>query len=278
MDMNDYLNSLGLNVRTIAPLSGGLTNRCFKIETNQGAFVWRPMSTQAAILGADRNKERQILQALHNETFAPTIYHFDQYGLLLEWFDGDTLSGENTRNIVIDLLVSIHQIAIVHFSPDLKDNVMNLSLRIQAYWSQLSPHNKTPELQRYVEYFSRQSSQPLLPICLCHYDAGAYNVITTTKGYGLIDWEYASIGDPSQDLAAVIIANQYDAESVIKRYCELQNLSEERWQQAVRNWLPWFSFISVLWFHLGHQLYQDECYQKQAEDEMNRLIKLLSLK
>ncbi|MGR6833894.1 phosphotransferase [Aliivibrio wodanis] len=275
MDIN--FDDFGLNTHKVSLLSGGLTNACLKVEAKEGTFVWRPVSEQAKLLGADRDKEREILTALDSIPFTPTAYASNEHGLLVEWFDGEVIALDKAQQVAIELLVSVHQIGPDGFDNKIKNDVMSLKSRILDYWSSLLLENKTAEMQSYIDYFSLKVEGSLFEPCLCHYDIGAYNIIVKEDGYGLIDWEYASIGDPSQDLTTMIIANQFDADEVIHRYCMQRDLDENEWKHAVKYWTPWVCFMGALWFSLGYQLLKDSCYQELAEREMNKLKKLLPL-
>ena len=275
MDIN--FNEFGLNLRKVSLLSGGLTNACLKVEAKEGTFVWRPVSEQAKLLGADREKERDILMALHAVPFTPKVHYSNEHGLLVEWFDGEVIALDKAQNVAVELLVSVHQLTIDGFTDELKNDVMSLKSRILNYWSSLEIENQTREMKTYVDYFSQKEERALFTPCLCHYDIGAYNIIVKEDGHGLIDWEYASIGDPSQDLTTMIIANQFAADEVIFNYCRQRNVDIEPWQKAVAYWTPWVCFMGALWFSLGHQLLKDHCYQELAEREMNKLKKLSPL-
>ncbi|CED71217.1 putative antibiotic resistance protein [Aliivibrio wodanis] len=271
------LNTLKLDLIHVEPLTGGLTNACLKVEAQEGTFVWRPVSEQATLLGADRDKERDILTALDAVSFAPKVYDSDGEGLLVEWFDGEVIALDKAQQVAIELLASVHQLTTNGFDDELANDVMSLKLRILSYWSSLEPENQTNEMHAYVDYFSQKDERPLFEPCLCHFDIGAYNIIVKEQGYGLIDWEYASIGDPSQDLATMIIANQFDVDEVIHSYCMQRDLDDNEWKYAVKYWTPWVCFMGALWFSLGYQLLKDSCYQELAEREMNKLKKLLPL-
>lgn len=275
MDIN--FDDFGLNTHKVSLLSGGLTNACLKVESKEGTFVWRPVSEQAKLLGADRDKERELLMALHDVSFSPDVHSSNEHGLLVEWFDGEVIALDKAQQVATDLLVSVHQIETNDFDSKIKNDVMSLKSRILDYWSSLLPENQTAEMRLYIDYFTQEEERPLFEPCLCHYDIGAYNIIVKEDGYGLIDWEYASIGDPSQDLTTMIIANQFDADDVIHRYCAQRGFNEDEWQHAVKYWTPWVCFMGALWFSLGHQLLKDSCYQELSKREINKMKQLLPL-
>ncbi len=58
--------------RIVEILSGGLTNRCWKIIDSSGnAYVWRPKSSVSYHFGLSRSKEYQLLQSIHSYGFTP---------------------------------------------------------------------------------------------------------------------------------------------------------------------------------------------------------------
>ncbi|MBP3141702.1 thiamine kinase [Aliivibrio fischeri] len=273
--MDKQFKGFGLTISHVSALSGGLTNACLKVEAKEGSFVWRPISLQAKILGADRAKEHEILQALSDESFSPNVYGANEEGILVEWLEGEVIALDKAQDVAVDLLCSVHQISLDKLSEQIKNKPMSLKDRIIDYWNSITPENQTSEMKAYFEYFSLQDEQAFFSHCLCHYDIGAYNIIVKEDGYGLIDWEYASMGDPSQDLTSMIIANQFDMDDVISQYCQKRRLNIDEWKRAVIHWTPWVTFMGVLWFSLGYQLLKNTCYQELAEREMCKLIKLL---
>lgn len=275
--MGKEFNSFGLTISHVSALSGGLTNACLKIEAKEGTFVWRPISRQAMILGADRAKEHEILQALSDESFSPNVYGVNDKGLLVEWLDGEVMTLDKAQDIAVDLLCAVHQVPLDKLTKQIRSQPMRLKTRITDYWNAINTENKTPEMNAYFEYFSLQEEAAFFSHCLCHYDIGAYNIIVKEDGFGLIDWEYASLGDPSQDLASMIIANQYPVDESVSRYCDKRGLNREEWTKAVAYWTPWISFMGALWFVLGFQLFNEPHYQGLARREMAKLKERLPL-
>ena len=154
MDIN--FDGFGLNTNKVSLLSGGLTNACLKVEAKEGTFVWRPVSEQAKVLGANRDKEQVILAALQAVSFAPNVYGSNDEGLLVEWFKGEVIELDKAKDVAVELLVSVHQLALDGFNDEVKNDVMSLKSRILSYWSSLEPENQTSEMQVYVDYFSQE--------------------------------------------------------------------------------------------------------------------------
>ncbi|MGN2673272.1 hypothetical protein ACTFQD_18840 [Aliivibrio fischeri] len=124
--MDKQFKGFGLTISHVSALSGGLTNACLKVEAKEGSFVWRPISLQAKILGADRTKEHEILQALSDESFSPNVYGSNEEGLLVEWFEGEVIALDKAQDVAVDLLCSVHQISLDKLSEQIKNKPMSL--------------------------------------------------------------------------------------------------------------------------------------------------------
>lgn len=271
------LDDLGLSINKTTELSGGLTNACLKVDTDTGSYVWRPISKEATLLGADREKEQGILRALEPVAFTPNAFISNEHGLLVEWLEGEVIALDKAQNVAIELMTQVHELDTKGFDKHFSCEPLSYKKRIHDYWVALLPENQSPILKPYIDYFQQQDDTPKFTSCLCHNDIGAYNIIVRECGYGLIDWEYASFGDPSQDLAIMITANQFNSEDAIQKYCHIRKVDVEEWTKAVAYWTPWMSLMGSIWFSLGYQLLKDPCYKALAEREMNNLLKLCPL-
>ena len=107
----------GMNARGfhIEVLSGGLTNRVFKISNKDDAYVLRLDAEHTAQLGLDRATERKILEFAYAKGLAPEIVHTDESGgvLLLRYIDGrvwtvDDLLDSEKIELLADLLRQVH--------------------------------------------------------------------------------------------------------------------------------------------------------------------------
>ena len=91
-------------INNLIPQSGGLTNTCIKLETSAGDFLWRPISKQAKLLGADRDNEALILQHLDAYSFSPKLVTKTFDGILVQWLPGQMVSIENAQSAAMTLL------------------------------------------------------------------------------------------------------------------------------------------------------------------------------
>jgi thiamine kinase len=192
----------------IEVLSGGLTNRVFKLSNNGDAYVLRLDADHTAQLGLDRATEHSILERAYAKGLAPEMVHMDESGgiLLLRYIDGrvwtaaDLLDSENIE-LLADLLRRVHALPLCGKKFDagaIADTYLKC-LENDADTRKLSQHCR--DIIRSVDAIASQSC--------CHNDVVAGNIISTPN-LMLLDWEYASDNDPLFDLASLIAFHELD--------------------------------------------------------------------
>lgn len=189
-------------------LPGGLTNDSFLVEgatqTGPLLLVVRLNSPFSKALGIDRAREKNILEAISNQGVAPTVYFNNLEILVTEFLEGscpvDFKDNINCQAAHLKLLKKIHDIPI---------NLPSFSYldHCESYWQFLFDRQvdlpvdlakKKDGMTRLIEQF--ESAYPDRK--LCHHDPGANNLIQTSHGLALIDWEYAALGIPTLDFTA----------------------------------------------------------------------------
>ncbi|WP_375754124.1 phosphotransferase [Vibrio sp. HN007] len=250
-------------------LSGGLTNRCWKVDSNTSqSFVWRPISSVTNTYGVSRMREYRMLEALcssHDKLLAPKPVHLNDSGLLVEWIEGEVAERfPLSETEIIGTLARVHAINI-HNKPI---PLFSFTAKVDGYWHQLrarEPHLLTKEYQAlYQEYRELPNVEPV-EATLCHFDLGSYNVIRTDKGIRVIDWEYAGVADPRMDLAMTIDVNGIDMPKAVADYCKLRGIDNaDIWFKGVNQWVPRNRMMAILWYLLGYQLWKEEHYLEEA--------------
>ena len=246
-DTSDY------RVLSAFPLSGGLTNRCWKIaiqcqQTQQHHWcVWRPISKTTQAFGISRADEHQILQVISEvSVLAPRPVALLSTGLLAEWIEGKSNPDLSCRSLM-SLLVQVHHLP----KPDLS---FDFKQKANVYWQSLPEKEKTLELRQQHEKFQSCLPRSFFSDVCCHHDMGPHNIIDTEEdGYRIIDWEYAATGDPSFDLALAIMSNDLDISEAVLEYCDIKGVTNHiEWQRAVLAWLPWCEYLSTLWYNVSN--------------------------
>ncbi|UTV28718.1 phosphotransferase [Photobacterium atrarenae] len=281
------------------PLSGGLSNRCWQLTMRHRCTgmsieaVWRPESAASRAFGLSREHEHRILSQLAPSGLAPASLRcfspasaqqaperkaFQQSlrqnaplsGLLVAWVPGREADATFSDTALMQLLARIHHQPAPQWRLDVR-------AKAEHYWQYIHPQDKSPALQQLYHRFQATAPQAWFSDTCCHHDLGRYNIILRPDGgETVIDWEYASAGDPSLDLALTLNANGIDdtrqRAGAIRGYCRArgeQNVA--RWQQAVSAWQPWCDYLAMLWFYVGANLWQTPSYRTTAEPLLAKL-------
>ncbi len=243
-------------------LTGGLTNRCWKVVCQQDkSYVWRPTTNITKAFSISRFQEYQILKAIAETKIGPKPIYINEQGLLVEWIEGESLASGINFDSLLKVQTQIHgidttKIPVVPFA---------FLARVDHYWLQIKPELKTEQFEKIYIDWRNPPSLNSVGNALCHFDLAGYNMVKTETGSKVIDWEYASIADPRMDLALTIdVAGESPLEAVA-RYCQLRGIEQiDEWIEGVRAWLPRTTMMAMLWYLLAYQLWGEEYYLQQA--------------
>ncbi|MEK7787451.1 MAG: choline kinase family protein [Chloroflexota bacterium] len=200
----------------IAELSGGITNRNYKIETANGeAFVLRVGGNDTGLLGIDRRVEYGCTLAASRVGVAPDPVAFlEPEGYLVTRFisgvglPAETIgSAENIRRVV-------GAIKIYHaidgfpgsFSPF---RVVESYLPISRQYKAPLPNNIDWFLATSTEIETAMLRDPFKPVP-CHNDLLNGNFLDDGAGIRILDWEYAGMGDRFFDLGNFSAQHGFD--------------------------------------------------------------------
>lgn len=244
-------------------LTGGLTNRCWKVVAADGfAYVWRPNTPITKAFSISRFQEFQILSAIEDSHLAPSAVHINDQGLLVDWIEGSSLTEQLDIDSLIKTMAKIHGLdtARIPVAP------FNFTARVDHYWMLLRDEFK---VQTYLDVYQQWRNAPSLAdvgLTLCHFDLAGYNMVHTPEGNKVIDWEYAAIADPRLDLTLSIDVMDAKPLETIYRYCQLRGIEGiDDWVEGVLAWKPRATMMAMLWYLLAHQLWGDEQYLIQAQ-------------
>ncbi|MDE1513584.1 MULTISPECIES: phosphotransferase [Vibrio] len=249
-------------------LTGGLTNRCWKIVAGERAFVWRPVTAITKAFSISRVQEYQILKAIEHAAIGPKAELINPQGLLVEWIAGESLTDNLTFDSLLKTQTRIHQLAI-HRIPVAPFNYLG---RIDHYWLQIGDGLKSDSIKALYAKWRNIPNLVDVGQALCHFDLAGYNMVGSAQGPRVIDWEYAALADPRIDLALSIDVADHPVQEAVFRYCQLRQLSAiDDWVEGVLAWQPRTTMLAMLWYLLAYQLWGDELYRLQAQ----RLEKIL---
>jgi len=244
-------------------LTGGLTNRCWKLVSVNGAeYVWRPITPITNAFFISRHEEYQVLSVIERLGIGPSPIVVNEQGLLVEWVAGDTLYEGLDIDDLLKTLISVHLVNTAR----LPIKPFSFTARVDHYWLQLDAVHKTEVYSTIYKEWRTTPSIRSVDLSLCHFDLGGYNLVKNSDGIKIIDWEYAAIADPRLDLTLTISVADARVQETVEKYCQLRGIHDvQLWLDGVKAWLPRSRMMAMLWYLLAHQLWGDESYLREAE-------------
>ena len=193
----------GINTTVLA---GGLENSSYRVTSPAGDWVLRLAGARDARFAINRVAEQQAHSFAAAAGFAPGIVHADpERGILVsEYLGGAVWSRAEARaperiRLLGARLGALHALE----SPR---NVRRINVHdVLAHYLELPATGVTPVSREDIGARLRWSlaTYRAPPSALCHNDLHHLNLLGTAP-LKFVDWEYAGVGDPIFELAAVI--------------------------------------------------------------------------
>ncbi len=219
-------------------------------------WLAREQSVQKTQLGVDRRRERKLLRHVAGGHLAPAIIAANQHWLVVNWLEGDVVTSEqfielSANGQLAQLLTCLHHLPPSGYRLDLRAQLIRYARQIDA--KRLSPS----WLRLHQDFLHRPQPQPV-KLAPLHMDIHPGNLLATSTGLKLIDWEYAADGDIALDIAALFCGNDWSApqqQAFLQHYCsnKLGYHDIDRLSRQVRRWLPWVDYLMLMWFEVRWQ-------------------------
>jgi thiamine kinase-like enzyme len=223
--MTDSLSSIldriplfaGQTGLTITELSGGITNRNYKIQKGDEAYVLRVGGNDTGLLGIDRRVEYGCTLAAARAGVAPEPVAFvEPEGYLVTRFiNGAGLPAETigTADVIRRVVGAIKRYHALDgfpgsFSPF---GVVASYLPIAQHYQAPLPSNMDWFLGVAKDIEEALSRDPFTP-APCHNDLLNGNFLDDGQGIRILDWEYAGMGDRFFDLGNFSAQHEFTAE------------------------------------------------------------------
>ncbi|WP_279246381.1 choline/ethanolamine kinase family protein [Candidatus Litorirhabdus singularis] len=191
-------------------IGSGRSNLSWLVAAGERQFVLRLDGQDPQRLGLSRPAEWRAHQNAHKQSLAPKPLYFNpELGALVTAFYPADTDTTHPLTEVAALLRGIHGLAPVKFR-------LRPLQRAQHYLVYLG--HEQPEAA-FVAACERASNSEQ---CLCHNDLLQANRLAGAAGLLAIDWEYAAMGNPWYDLAAI---------------CEGDSLSDQQCLEMVASYL-----------------------------------------
>lgn len=241
------------DIGQIEPLPGGLTNQSFILHLDNGDYVLRLEAGNSDELDIHRDVEYLVHQQAAVLGLVPKILYRsrddDKYWIR-QYLDGEVVRGDTLNDNVLDEMARLlHKLHQVH--ADERIPVLSISAKAQRYWLAIQQHASgqlPPELdalyQRLQRFLSRAPDDTL---SICHMDPTLGNWIKTTNGLQLVDWEYAALGHPLWDLAALVQdakLSEQQQQRLLNHYFSGEGFDRHAWRHAQTQ----MKYIAALWY------------------------------
>ena len=246
------LNTSAPSMAQVKTLPGGLTNRCFLLSLeggpDAGQYVLRVEGKNSAALDINREAEYAVHQMAAAKGLTPAIVcrPVDKHYWIRRYVPGRTLTDDDLTPArirrMLDKLQSLHHATVPAGVPHL-----SVTDKAGYYWDMLSAQG-TPAciLDMRAPLQQCMHAMPDQRRSLCHMDPLPANWIENDAGeLILLDWEYAAVGHPLWDIAALFQAAGLSQEQ--EHSLLLDGLNQKynaSWRQAKRQ----MQYLSVLWY------------------------------
>ncbi len=205
---------LGLQDPEITPLTGGLSNRSWRLRDARQDLVLRQAGEGSDLLGANHRTELGMQAIAAGAGLAPHIVLArPTEGLLVtRYIDGHVLSFENVREPAMLAQIGAWFARLHALSLPQSLAAIDIGARADGYLH--SPGGQLPaaflqELGRGLAA-RRRATPPPERLAACHHDLHHLNLVDQDETLIALDWEYAGPGDPAADLAACICYHDLD--------------------------------------------------------------------
>jgi thiamine kinase-like enzyme len=198
-------------VRSVEPLGGGITNRNFRVQVGEGAFVVRLPAKTGALLGIDRHVEHEASRLAALAGVGPEVVAFvEPEGALVTRF----ITGQPVNDAAVHdpaMLQRIaHALRRIHQSGTVRASFSPFRV-VEAYALTATRHGgRLPEAFDRAQPIAATIERALRPEppVLCHNDLLNANFIDDGATIRIVDWEYAGMGDRFFDFGNFAVNHQ----------------------------------------------------------------------
>jgi len=215
-DLSDILRRLETSLGPLSgepdPLSGGITNRNFRVTLGGADYVVRLPGKDTDLLGIDREAERLATEAAARLGIAPAVAAALEDCLVTNFIVCEPVQRR-------DLLGGVEEVARALRSFHDSGTRLPTSFRVPDllgdYAEIVRRRGGTLPGAYSDAVFAAARVAAALPVavaCPCHNDLLAGNIIRVASDASIriVDWEYAGMGDPHFDLGNLSINNDFD--------------------------------------------------------------------
>jgi thiamine kinase-like enzyme len=197
--------------RVAEPLTGGITNRNYRVAVDGEVFVVRVPADSGSLLGIDRRIEREASRLAAAAGVGPDVIAFiEPEGVLVTRF----IEGRPVRDHTIHDPLMLERIAQslrrIHLAGSIASAFSPFRV-VEAYALIAARHGgRLPAAQERAQAIAVEIERALSPQppVLCHNDLLNANFIDDGVSIRIVDWEYAGMGDRFFDFGNFAVNHQ----------------------------------------------------------------------
>ena len=266
----------------IKPLTGGLTNKSYLVESLGERYVVRVNAANSRALGLQRDMEARVLMSVSDTSIGSQLVYFDpcECYLVTRYIDGqhwqlsDSQSHEGINRLA-SLLKAIHGLEPVEY-------FLDVAIKADHYWQHIAGDSELaqslrqlkPQVDHHIAQANKQNRHPVL----CHNDLVVENLLLgNDQKLHALDWEYAAMGDPFFDLAVIVEEhklNESESLQLLQSYLDgkpsKQDLNRLYSNQIIG------CYLSVLWYTVKYAAGSERATHQDCKDRLICLQQLLS--
>lgn len=220
---------------------GGLCNRLYRITSADDQFALRVNHPDAEHLGVDREREKQILLSLADQPWCPRALAVNEHWLLTPWMPGAPPKAGDQADLawLAEALSAVQAVEVPGPVLNIADQIRHLS----HYAEHLEANFIAAVEQRCRDY--------QLPdrLTLTHHDWHPGNLMIDGADWVLLDWEFAALGDPAMDLAALCSGFEL-SDDQSRQLAEVMEIQPPRLAQAK----ALMAALAVVWYRANPSL------------------------
>ncbi|HSQ89567.1 choline kinase family protein [Romboutsia sp.] len=285
-------------VSNIEIMSGGLTNKNFKIITTDNTSIVIRIAGKGTAKYINRPAEKHNASLMASMGIAPEIYYYDPKtgSQICEFIEADTMHPEdfiNNPEIVIkaaEVMGRYHNSGIKfknEFSPIVKIKEYLEILKGNSFDKRYDDWDKIAEKVEQIERSYKNNPPKLVP---CHNDTIAENFMYDGKAMYIVDWEYGGMNDRFYDIACVCVENPLpkDKEELyLHTYFGKKPTEEQRARLIINkllvnaHWSMW-SLVQII-YGKEHDFYWEygrtravDCIEIINDPNFNSYIKIIN--
>lgn len=234
----------------VEPVGQAGPNASFKVTTTAGAWLLRVVRdpSLAKLLGVDAAREQTLQRCAAGAEIAPSIIAVDPAGgwQLRRWIEGRVWSARDlddaaARRRLAGTLRRLHSLAPPPPAAVTLDPVALLQ-RWVAKLGAAAPRDAAGQVQAALARIDSARR----PVAIIHSDVHPGNIVEAGQQLWLIDWEYAHVGDPLCDLAA-LLASLPTLDRHVLELLEAVGLAGRVAPGELEAWIEIYRRINVLW-------------------------------